>query len=67
MKFFKTYRHKEGTVICSTELGNTVQEDSGHFLILVFHKSEHFKRKPAPLASAILNDSGLRILVTAKF
>lgn len=67
MKLLKTYWHKEGAVISSAELGNTVQEDGGHFLILVFHKSEHFKGKPALLASAIFNDGGLRIFVAAIF
>ena len=65
IKLSKTYWHEEGAVISSAELGNAVQEDSRHFLILVFHKSEHFKRKSAPLASAVFNDGSLRIFVTA--
>lgn len=65
IKLLKTYWHKEGAVISSAELGNTVQEDSGHFLILVFHESEHFKGKAALLAPAVFNDGGLRIFVTA--
>lgn len=57
--------HEHWTVIGSTQLGDTVQEDSGHLLILVFHKAEHFKGKAAHLALPIFKNSGLGVFFTA--
>lgn len=60
-----TYWHEEGAVISPAQLGDAVQEDRGHFLILVLHKAEHFEGEPALLAPAVFDDGGLRVLVTA--
>ena len=57
--------HKHWTVICSTQLGNTVQENSGHLLILVLDKAEYFKSKTTHLALPILKDGGLGVFFTA--
>lgn len=60
-----SHRHEHGTVVCSTQLGDTVQENSGHLLVLVLYKAEYFKGKPAHLALPILEDGGLGVFFTA--
>lgn len=53
------------TVICPTQLGNTVQEDGGHPLVLVLYKTKYFEGKPAHLTFPILKDCGLGVFFTA--
>ncbi len=57
------YEHR--TVICSTQLGDTVQEDRGHLLVLVLYKAEYFKGKATHLAFPIFKDGGLGVFFTA--
>lgn len=57
--------HEHRTVVCSTQLGDTVQEDGGHPLVLVLYESEHFKGKATHLALPILKDGGLGVFFTA--
>ena len=57
--------HEQRTVICSTQLGDAVQENSGHLLVLVLYKTEYFKGKATHLALPILKDGGLRVFFTA--
>lgn len=65
MKVCQSYWHEHWTIICSTQLGDTVQEDSGHLLVLVLHKAEHFKGKAAHLALPIFKHGCLGIFFTA--
>lgn len=60
---FSTDRHKYCTVICPTQLCDTMQKHSGHLLVLMFHKTKDFKRKTTHLTFPVLKNSGLWILV----
>lgn len=60
----RIYRHQHCTVIHPTQLCNTVQEDSGHLLVFVFHKPENFEGEAAHLAFPILKNRGLWVFVT---
>lgn len=44
-----------------------MEEDCRHLLVLVLHKAEHLKGKPAHLTLAILNYSCLWVLVAANW
>lgn len=61
----ESHWHEHRTIIGPTQLGDTVQKDGGHLLVLVLHKAEHFERKAAHLALSILKDGGLGVFFTA--
>lgn len=61
----QAHRHEHRAVIRSAQLGDTVQEDSGHLLVLVLNKAEYFEGKAAHLALPVFKDGGLGIFFTA--
>lgn len=61
----ESHWHDHRTVVGATQLGDTVQKDGGHLLVLVLHKAEHFKSEAAHLALPVLKDGGLGIFFTA--
>lgn len=52
-------------VICSTQFGFAMQENSGHFLVFMFDEPEHFKGKSPHLTFAIFKNSCLWVFITA--
>lgn len=60
-----SHRHEHRTIVGATQLGDAVQEDGGHLLVLVLHKAEHFESKAAHLALPVLEDGGLGVFFTA--
>lgn len=61
----ESHWHEHWTIIGATQLGDAVQKDGGHLLVLVLHKAEHFEREAAHLALPVLKDGGLGIFFTA--
>lgn len=57
--------NEHGTIVGPTQLGNTVQEDGRHPLVLVLYETKYFKGKPAHLTLPILKDCGLGVFFTA--
>lgn len=61
----QSHWHEHGTVVRSTQLGDTVQEDGGHLLVLVLDEAEHFEGKAAHLALPVFKDCRLGVFLTA--
>lgn len=61
----QSHWHEHGTVVCSTQLGDTVQEDGGHLLVLVLDEAEHLESKAAHLALPIFKDRRLGVFLAA--
>lgn len=60
-----SHRHEHGTIVGAAQLGDAVQEDGGHLLVLVLDKAEHFEGKAAHLALPVLEDGGLGVFFAA--
>lgn len=61
----ESHWHEHWTIVGATQLGDAVQKDGGHLLVLVLHKAEHFESKATHLALPVLKDGGLGIFFTA--
>lgn len=60
-----SHRYEHRAVVGLTQLGDTVQEDGGHLLVLVLNKAEDFEGEASHLTLAILEDCGLWVFFTA--